>query len=83
MECTILAKPTSAIALNEDIGLAIYVMNVFNYYRLTESPILDEHTFQPDIESPTYRLKWIEDRYESDSLLHNPHGKWDLDRDYV
>ena len=74
-------KADVAIALSEDIGLAIYVMNVFNYYRLTESPILqDEHTFQPDIESPTYRLKWIEDRDESDSLLHNPHGKWYLDR---
>lgn len=74
-------KADVAIALSEDIGLAIYVMNVFNYYRLTESPILqDEHTFKPDIESPTYRLKWIEDRDESDSLLYNPHGKWYLSR---
>ena len=74
-------KADVALSLTEDIGLAIYVMNVFNYYRLTESPILqDEHTFQPDIESPTYRLKWIEDRYESDSLMHNPFGKWYLSR---
>lgn len=75
-------KADVAISLTEDIGLAIYVMNVFNYYRLTESPILqDEHTFRPDIESPTYRLKWIEDlEYESDSLMYNPHGKWYLAR---
>ena len=74
-------KADVAIALTEDIGLAIYVMNVFNYYRLTESPILqDEHTFKPDIESPTYRLKWVEDRYESDSPMHNPYGRWHLSR---
>ena len=74
-------KADVAISLSEDIGLAIYVMNVFNYYRLTESPILqDEHTFKPDIESPTYRLKWIEDRDELDSLMHNPYGKWYLSR---
>lgn len=66
----------------EDIGLAIYVMNVFNYYRLTESPILqDEHTFKPDIESPSYTMKWIPDReYESNSLLYNPCGRWHLYR---
>ena len=74
-------KADVAIALSEDLSLAIYVMNVFNYYRLTESPILqDEHTFRPDIESPAYRLKWIEDRDELDSLMHNPYGKWYLSR---
>lgn len=75
-------KADVAIAITEDIGLAIYVMNVFNYYRLTESPILqDGHTFQPDIESPVYQLRWMADReYEPDSWQHNVHGRWYLSR---
>lgn len=68
------------IALTEDLGLAIYVMNVFNYYRLTESPILqDGHTFQPDITCPQYQIKWMIDREnDQDSYQHNPHGRWYL-----
>lgn len=75
-------KADVAIATTENLGLAIYVMNVFNYYRLTESPILqDGHTFRPDIESPAYRLQWTEDRESNtDSLLHNIHGRWFLSR---
>ena len=71
-------KADVAIALTEDIGLAIYVMNVFNYYRLTESPILqDGHTFQPDIECPQYTMKWILDsEHSTDSNLYNSHGRW-------
>ncbi|MBE9048269.1 hypothetical protein IQ255_28440 [Pleurocapsales cyanobacterium LEGE 10410] len=75
-------KADVAISLTEDVGLAIYVMNVFNYYRLTESAIVqDGHTFQPDIESPTYQLHWAADNeHETDSLLSNPYGKWYLSR---
>ena len=74
-------KADVAIAMTEDLSMAIYVMNVFNYYRLTESPILqDGHTFRPDIESPAYRLQWIEDRESSTELLHNTHGRWYLSR---
>ena len=71
-------KADVAISLSEDIGLAIYVMNVFNYYRLTESPILqDGHTFQPDMGCPRYQMQWIEDREETpDSHCYNPHGRW-------
>jgi hypothetical protein len=70
----------SPIALTEDFSLAIYVMNVFNYYRLTESPILqDGHTFQPDITCPQYQMKWILDHENNqDSYQHNPHGRWFL-----
>ena len=73
-------KADVAIALTEDLGMAIYVMNVFNYYRLTESPILqDGHSFQPDIESPSYQIKWLSDReYEPNSSLCNSHGRWHL-----
>jgi hypothetical protein len=70
------------IAPTEDLGLAIYVMNVFNYYRLTESPILqDGHTFQPDITCPQYQIKWILDQENNqDSYQHNPHGRWYLQK---
>lgn len=73
-------KADVALDLNEEIGLAIYVMNVFNYYRLTESPILqDGHTFQPDIASPTYQIEWIQDdQCEMDSPLFNSYGRWYL-----
>ncbi|NJL53195.1 MAG: hypothetical protein HC930_15230 [Hydrococcus sp. SU_1_0] len=73
-------KADVAIAITEDLGLATYVMNVFNYYRLTESPILqDGHTFQPDIECPRYQIEWIIDRENApDSYQHNPHGRWCL-----
>ena len=75
-------KADVAIALAEDMGMAIYVMNVFNYYRLTESPILqDGHTFQPDIESPRYQIQLIEDEeYQLDSPKHNSWGRWYLSR---
>ena len=73
-------KADVSINLTEDTGLAIYIMNVFNYYRLTESPILqDGHTFRPDIECPRYQMTWTEDREsETDSLQYNPHGRWHL-----
>jgi hypothetical protein len=71
-------KADVAIAKSTDLSLAIYVMNVFNYYRLTESPILqDGHTFQPDIESPSYQIEWMMDRENApDTYQHNPHGRW-------
>ena len=76
------AKADVAIEITEDVGLAIYVMNVFNYYRLTESPILqDNHTFQPDIQSPKYRLKWmIDNESRISSPLYNSFGRWHLNR---
>ncbi len=76
------AKADVAIELSENIGLAIYVMNVFNYYRLTETPILqDNHTFQPDIQSPKYRIKWMRDNESQISTpLYNPFGRWHLFR---
>ncbi|MFM2312855.1 MAG: hypothetical protein RLZZ04_2131 [Cyanobacteriota bacterium] len=75
-------KADVAIALTEDLGLAIYVMNVFNYYRLTESPILqDGHTFQPDITCSQYQIKWMMDQEnDQDSYQHNPHGRWYLQK---
>ena len=73
-------KADVAVSLTEDVGMAIYLMNVFNYYRLTESPILqDEHTFRPDIESPSYKMNWTEDtEHGSESQLYNSHGRWHL-----
>jgi hypothetical protein len=73
-------KADVAVDLSEDMSLAIYVMNVFNYYRLTESAILQAgHTFQPDIECPKYKIEWTMDReYEIHSPQYNPHGRWHL-----
>ncbi len=75
-------KADVSMDLSEDIGLAIYVMNVFNYYRLTESPILqDGHIFQPDIESPSYQMQLAEDEeYNMDALQYNSYGRWRLHR---
>ena len=75
-------KADVSLDLTEDMSLAIYVMNVFNYYRLTESAILqDGHTFQPDIESPRYQIQLIEDKeYELDSPKYNSWGRWHLSR---
>jgi len=73
-------KADVAVSLIEDVGMAIYLMNVFNYYRLTESPILqDGHIFRPDIQSPSYSMNWSDDmEHESDSQLYNSHGRWHL-----
>jgi hypothetical protein len=75
-------KADVAIFLTEERSLAVYVMNVFNYYRLTESPILqDGHTFQPDITCPKYQIEWMEDQENNqDSYQHNPHGRWYLQK---
>ncbi|MEY2833650.1 MAG: hypothetical protein RLZZ574_2909 [Cyanobacteriota bacterium] len=77
-DVAITLRVAEGIVKSEDLSLAIYVMNVFNYYRLTESPILQEgHTFQPDIECSKYQLKWMIDRENTpDSDRHNPHGRW-------
>lgn len=73
-------KADVAVSLTEDIGMAIYLMNLFNYYRLTESPILqDGHTFRPDINSLSYTMNWMRDtEHEIDSQLYNSHGRWHL-----
>ena len=71
-------KADVAVAIDLDIGLAIYVMNVFNYYRLTESPILqDGHTFRPDIECPSYQIRLLEEwEHLLDDERYNSHGRW-------
>ena len=68
--------------LSEDTSLAIYVMNVFNYYRLTDSVMLkDGQTFQPDFECPLYMMQWKECLVlETDDLLYNVCGRWHLSR---
>ena len=71
-------KADVAISSDTNIGLAIYVMNVFNYYRLTESPILqDGHTFRPDIECPSYQIKLLGEReHPAEDERYNPYGRW-------
>lgn len=69
-----------SLDITEDISLAIYVMNVFNYYRLTDTVILkDGQTFQPDIECPVYQMQWQEcNEYEINDLRYNFCGRWHL-----
>ncbi|MGF1542335.1 MAG: hypothetical protein ACFCU5_18140 [Pleurocapsa sp.] len=70
-------KADVSVDNTEETSLAIYVMNVFNYYRLTEFPILkDGQTFQPDLESPMYEIRWT----QSDEMVENIHGCWHLSR---
>jgi hypothetical protein len=70
-------KADVSVEGTEETSLAIYVMNVFNYYRLTEFPLLkDGQTFQPDLESPMYQIRWT----QSDKVLQNPYGCWHLSR---
>lgn len=74
-------KADVSIDITEDAGLAIYVMNVFNYYRLTESVILkDEQTFQPDIECPVYKMHWSECSKLHSDRFYNSYGRWHLSR---
>jgi hypothetical protein len=74
-------KADAAVEITADLNLAVYVLNVFNYYRLTQSPILQEgHTFQPDLETPRYQIRWLkDDEHEMDSPQFNPYGRWCLD----
>lgn len=71
-----------SIDITEDIGLATYVMNVFNYYRLTDSIILkDGQTFQPDLECPVYQMQWQKcDEYKINDPRSNFCGRWHLSR---
>lgn len=76
-------KADVMLDLTEDISLAIYVLNVFNYYRLTEFPVLlDGQTFQPDLSSPMYQMQWRKSNQSEteDTLLDNPYGQWYLTR---
>ena len=71
-----------SLDITEDIGLATYVMNVFNYYRLTDSVILkDGQTFQPDFECPMYQIQWQKCyEYEINDPRYNYCGRWHLSR---
>jgi hypothetical protein len=59
---------------------AAHLMNQFNFYRVAESPALEEgHTFSLSEESPRFKLSRIEDeRYPEDHPFHNVQGLWDL-----
>jgi hypothetical protein len=57
-----------------------HLLNVFNLYRLTESPVLASgETFSLEADSPRFRLtsEAYVDGYE-DTPMHNPHGLWML-----
>ena len=58
------------------------LLNVFNHYRLTESPTLnDGETFSLTPDSPRFRLKHepYDEGYDPETPLYNPHGLWSLE----
>jgi hypothetical protein len=59
---------------------AAHLMNQFNFFRIMESPELEEgHTFSLSEDSPRFELSRVEDvRYPQDHPFHNDHGLWDL-----
>lgn len=56
------------------------LMNQFNFYRISETPNLEEgHTFSLAEDAPRFELSRVDDaRYPADQPFHNAHGLWDL-----
>ncbi len=72
--------PECAAPTTVDVGEAADLMNRFNVWQITESPIMKSgHTFSLSENSPTYRLALkSDDRHEEDDPFFNPHGVWVL-----
>jgi hypothetical protein len=72
--------PESQVSRSLDNVEAADLLNRFNYYRIMESPELEEgHTFSLSEDSPRYRLELVPDRrHPEDHPFHNEHGVWDL-----
>lgn len=76
------ALPDAAIpeSVGDDEGIEL--LNVFNVYRITESPVLnDRETFSLNPGAPRFRLRRgpFVDGYDPESPLHNPYGLWSLE----
>jgi hypothetical protein len=59
---------------------AAELMNQFNHWRLTDTPVLaDQHTFSLTSTAPRYRIQLEADaRHAADEPFFNPHGLWRL-----
>jgi hypothetical protein len=70
------ALPDSPLIVNE----AVYLFNAFCLYLLSECPegeFAPGHSFQPDLEFPSFRLEWEPCQgYAEDDLSFNPYGRW-------
>jgi hypothetical protein len=59
---------------------AVYLFNAFCLYLLSECPegeFAPGHSFQPDLEFPSFRLEWEPCQgYAEDDLSFNPYGRW-------
>ncbi|MGC1273870.1 MAG: hypothetical protein WBC44_09200 [Planctomycetaceae bacterium] len=73
--------PECEVGRSVPIGEAARLMNMFNFYQISEQPQFSSgHTFSADESSPIFRLtRSAESRYDEDDLFHNPHGIWRLD----
>jgi hypothetical protein len=73
--------PDAAAPATLDVREGSELLNVFNFYQLTEAPDLhDGETFSADSGSPRYRLTRgpYPDDYDPGEPLYNPHGLWML-----
>jgi hypothetical protein len=63
------------------VGVAADLMNRFNFWQITEHPILASgHSFSLTESDPHFRLSLQHDaRHECEDAFHNPHGVWRLD----
>ena len=62
------------------VEVAAELMNKFNYWQLTEKPVLeDRHTCSLTSTAPRYRVHRVSDsRHESNDPFYNPRGLWRL-----
>ena len=72
--------PDCEVSRSLGIEVAAELMNKFNYWRLTEKPVLeDRQTFSLTSAAPRFRLLRVKDaRYEAGDTFFNPRGLWRL-----
>ena len=70
--------PDAAVESSVKMEESAHLLNVFNFYQLTESPeFIDGETFSVDPKARRFRLEkrpYMD--YEPGSPLRNPHGMW-------
>jgi hypothetical protein len=68
------------IVFGEEFQRAVDLIAIFGYYQIIDKPtILPDQIFQPDAESPQYRITDEPDQpYKDVKLLKNPYGMWRL-----
>jgi hypothetical protein len=70
------------IVSNVDFQAAVDLIRIFSYYQIVDKHvILNNQTFQPDLNSPQFRIVEESDPpYKNHETFHNPHGMWRLSK---